>query len=71
MTHKIQYLFGRTLSVGNYICKIFVFLKYICQKVESALNVRPVPVALRHDKRETEKARDWNREKGRLVREKG
>jgi len=24
-----------------------------------------------HDKRETEKARDWNREKGRLLREKG
>jgi len=24
-----------------------------------------------HDKRETEKARDWNREKGRLMREKG
>ena len=24
-----------------------------------------------HDKRETEKARDWNREKGRLLRDKG
>jgi SsrA-binding protein len=24
-----------------------------------------------HDKRETEKARDWNREKGRLLKEKG
>ena len=24
-----------------------------------------------HDKRETEKERDWNREKGRLLREKG
>jgi SsrA-binding protein len=24
-----------------------------------------------HDKRETEKARDWQREKGRLLREKG
>ena len=24
-----------------------------------------------HDKRETEKARDWNRERGRLMRDKG
>ena len=24
-----------------------------------------------HDKRQTEKARDWNREKGRLMRDKG
>jgi SsrA-binding protein len=44
---------------------------YFNERGRAKVEIAPARGKKLHDKRETEKARDWQREKGRLIREKG